>query len=707
VKKALCVGCNYPSKAFGLAGGVNDAFLLAESLQAHLGFEAENICILHDVYPGQKKSMKVDPSRTSTRVNILHQLQCLVRNAKPGDVLFFSFAGYGLQVDDMDGYPDEGFLEAILPTDFIDGRNGDYTVIVTDDIHDVLMGVPQNCAVTVVMDCDHATSLIDVSGTLDGKLVDGLKYQNFCGLKTHTLKMQLATHNRDVWQEERARQVKARPRFQPMMEIDNPRKGKLPSRPAMSRSSPVAFCFSAAGHGQSAMEMQVMVMADGKETPRQHGILSWCFVCALQELRYNCTYLDLLMAIRRQFREIKDRDVPRMDQEVVLTYCTPLSNPGIMLAMAPADSATKPHVGSPVGPPALATPAVVPPPPPGFVCSRDLSNGGGTGCSGAAQDRPPPPPGFVCRGSGAALDRPPPPPLPSDSTGGTGGPSSLDEAWPPLPPPPPAPPASVTRRCSSELVHHNIMPGEDGFFPVQGGTGSGGDSRDRWHGGASSGGACSSSSPAQGLRVPEQPPVPIATREPSYGRELPPPFPVRPGECGSHVPQGGTGHPPAPQRSHSWQPPGFAPGDIQESGGFGEEALHHFGRNGGCHGSSPPPPPHTGGCHGSSPLPLPHTGGCQGSSPLPLPHTGGCLGSSPLPLPHTGCAQPHHRPGLQLFSPPSSCGRLQSLPQPHAPMAPIQGLTPPNLFSSGGSLSFGAGLPAGFTSPPQAVQLWL
>merc|ERR1719270_1087485 len=96
--------------------------------------------------------------------------------------------------------------------------------------------------------------------------------------------------------------------------------------------------------------MQFMVMADGKETPRQHGILSWCFVRALEELRYNCTYLDLLMAIRRKFREIKDRDVPRMDQQVLLTYCTPHSNPGIMQAMASADTATKPRMGSPVGP---------------------------------------------------------------------------------------------------------------------------------------------------------------------------------------------------------------------------------------------------------------------------------------------------------------------------------------------------------------------
>ena len=80
----------------------------------------------------------------------------MVRQTRPGDVLFFSFSGYGLQaefvgslissshqreVDDMDGYQDEGFEEAILPTDFVDGRDGDYSVICTNDLHDVGVSV--------------------------------------------------------------------------------------------------------------------------------------------------------------------------------------------------------------------------------------------------------------------------------------------------------------------------------------------------------------------------------------------------------------------------------------------------------------------------------------------------------------------------------------------------------------------------------------
>ena len=75
-----------------------------------------------------------------------------------------------------------------------------------------------------------------------------------------------------VFEEEKARSVHARPRFQPVMEIENPRKGRLPTRPAMSRSSSIGFCFSAAGHGQTAMEMKMTLNGEGQEPVlKQHG----------------------------------------------------------------------------------------------------------------------------------------------------------------------------------------------------------------------------------------------------------------------------------------------------------------------------------------------------------------------------------------------------------------------------------------------------
>ena len=37
-QSALCIGCNYPQKAFGLLGAVNDAYLWADLLQRRFGF---------------------------------------------------------------------------------------------------------------------------------------------------------------------------------------------------------------------------------------------------------------------------------------------------------------------------------------------------------------------------------------------------------------------------------------------------------------------------------------------------------------------------------------------------------------------------------------------------------------------------------------------------------------------------------------------
>ena len=39
-----------------------------------------------------------------------------------------------------------------------------------------------------IEDCDHATSIVDVSGTLDGALVRGLKQATYCGFSSHTTK---------------------------------------------------------------------------------------------------------------------------------------------------------------------------------------------------------------------------------------------------------------------------------------------------------------------------------------------------------------------------------------------------------------------------------------------------------------------------------------------------------------------------------------
>jgi len=309
-------------------------------------------------------------------------------------VLFLSFSGYGLQVDDVDGYHDEGLDEAILPTDFADGVGGDFSVIVLSDIHDALMSAPQDCTVTIVMDCDHATSLVDVSGTVDGGLVKGLKLNSTCGFHGHNAKMKQAEHNRAAWLEEPGISVGARPRFQPKMEIANPRKSRVPTRTAMSRSSPRAFCYSAAGHGQTALELQVTDVVDGRETMQQHGALSWSFVHALEDLRCDCTHTQLFAAIEKRVLQVKEKHHYRMDQEVIFTFSKPLAEPSRDKVLRPVPGASlgsqqrgRPSFGSRSSG-SGSFPAIVPPPPPGFLGSGASLPSGGD--DGEGSRRPPP-----------------------------------------------------------------------------------------------------------------------------------------------------------------------------------------------------------------------------------------------------------------------------------------------------------------------------
>eukprot|EP00928_Gymnodinium_smaydae_P026090 TRINITY_DN20589_c0_g1_i4.p1 TRINITY_DN20589_c0_g1~~TRINITY_DN20589_c0_g1_i4.p1 ORF type:complete len:522 (-),score=85.14 TRINITY_DN20589_c0_g1_i4:301-1866(-) len=380
VKRALCVGCNYPSKAFGLHGAVNDAFLLADSLQRSCGFEPDEICVLHDIIPGQPRSSQrlVDASRRPTRANILARLRWLTSEARSGDVLFFSFSGYGLQVDVLENCQD-GYDEAILPTDFAygcDNQGDEMSIILVGDIHDILMRIPSGCSLTVVMDCDHATSVVDVAGTLDGRLVAGMRPSWLCGPQANATKMELAGHDRDIWLQREGESVRSRPRFQPMREIEKPR-GHLPTRASMSRSEAVAFCYSAAAHGQTALELQLTRVIDGQETPKQHGVLSWCFVQALESLGCSCTHVRLLSAIKEEMARVRTRFLPRMDQQVVLTFSLPLSDPASdMVLQAPQLAiGASGNVHSAVSAsleeqPTRAFAPVIPPPPPGFLSSE-------------------------------------------------------------------------------------------------------------------------------------------------------------------------------------------------------------------------------------------------------------------------------------------------------------------------------------------------
>ena len=383
VKRAVLVGCNYPCKAYGLVGSVNDAFAIAEQLEAK-GFEKENVIILYDTMPGRRRDAQKDESLRPTRVNILSRLQAMIRKTEAGDTCFFSFSGYGMQVDmNSENSSEHGLDEAILPTDFQESLYGGHCVIECAELHDILAGAPRGSSVTMLMDCDHATTVADMCGTVSGKLVDGVTERvDFCGFKARGEKMKSSEHKREVWMDEPARLVKARPRFQPVATVCKPRQ-HFPTRSAMCRTDPIVFCISAAGHGQTALEMQVVTHEatwSAAEEKKPHGVLSWCFVQALKELRNTCDYLELTGAISRHMESMR-RSFPKMDQEALLTFVLPRSDPHMRVLEPPPQA--------PAPPPSMdrqtSVRPVVPPPPPGYVKSVP----GYTGAPPSGELRPP------------------------------------------------------------------------------------------------------------------------------------------------------------------------------------------------------------------------------------------------------------------------------------------------------------------------------
>eukprot|EP00933_Yihiella_yeosuensis_P022976 TRINITY_DN17965_c0_g1_i1.p1 TRINITY_DN17965_c0_g1~~TRINITY_DN17965_c0_g1_i1.p1 ORF type:complete len:347 (+),score=55.50 TRINITY_DN17965_c0_g1_i1:76-1041(+) len=183
------------------------------------------------------------------------------------------------------------------------------------------------------------------------------------------------------------------------------------------------------------MEMQVSVPGEGGELQKQHGVLTWCFIKALEELQFDCTYTHALEEIRIQMRKIKEQHLPKMDQNVLLTFATPVSLPRdhrVLQPVAnprPADRSIS-GIGASM---AIHAPIVVPPPAPGFIESQKTSNGAG-------------------------------------SRGGSFNSNSFNRSNPDphLPPPPPQPVRSASTRISSDLVHHNVEGRQGGSFAVHG-----------------------------------------------------------------------------------------------------------------------------------------------------------------------------------------------------------------------------------------------
>lgn len=94
----------------------------------------------------------------ATKRRILQGIKWLVSGAQEGDSLFFHFSGHGCQEEDKDGDEDDGFDEAICPQDYETAG-----IILDDDLHEQLIEtLPEGVNLQIILDCCHSGSGADL-----------------------------------------------------------------------------------------------------------------------------------------------------------------------------------------------------------------------------------------------------------------------------------------------------------------------------------------------------------------------------------------------------------------------------------------------------------------------------------------------------------------------------------------------------------------
>ncbi|KAG7920269.1 hypothetical protein KL934_000950 [Ogataea polymorpha] len=149
-KKALLVGINYIGTSNALRGCINDVHNMFNFLTQTQGYKAEDIVMLTD---DQRELVKVP-----TKANMIRAMQWLVKDARPGDSLFFHYSGHGGQEEDQDGDEEDGYDDCIYPVDF--QQTGS---LVDDVMHDIMVkSLPAGCRLTCIFDSCHSGTALDL-----------------------------------------------------------------------------------------------------------------------------------------------------------------------------------------------------------------------------------------------------------------------------------------------------------------------------------------------------------------------------------------------------------------------------------------------------------------------------------------------------------------------------------------------------------------
>ncbi len=137
---------NYPEDT--LRGCVADANDLRQLIQMGLQFTMDECAILTD--------------GMATKQGLLSGLNLLVQELQTGNLgrAIWTFSGHGTQVPDLDGDEPDGMDEALCCHDIAE-KDGDWdrtTILVDDEISQILSVLPITCLLEIIFDCCHAST---------------------------------------------------------------------------------------------------------------------------------------------------------------------------------------------------------------------------------------------------------------------------------------------------------------------------------------------------------------------------------------------------------------------------------------------------------------------------------------------------------------------------------------------------------------------
>lgn len=137
-KKALCIGINdYPGTGSDLSGCVNDANDWKAALQQR-GFDVD---------------MLLDSQ--ATKKNMKDQIEVLVREARPKDLVVITYSGHGSWIPDLDSDEPDARDEVLCPYDI--GQN---RPLVDDEIHNIFAERDRGVKIILISDSCHSGSVI-------------------------------------------------------------------------------------------------------------------------------------------------------------------------------------------------------------------------------------------------------------------------------------------------------------------------------------------------------------------------------------------------------------------------------------------------------------------------------------------------------------------------------------------------------------------